>query len=336
MLAPLTTKIPPQSKAYPTWNSPVLSRAEAASNVNASQYMETYERSIGDDTSDAFWADEARKRLSWFKDFTRTRESNFDVREGPIEIEWFGGGELNISYNCVDRHVLAGHGDRTAIIWEGDDSRETRHISYRELQDEVSKLANVLRNDLGVQKGDRISICLPMIPEAVFSMLACARIGAVHSVIFGGFSADAVMGRVVDCQSKVVITADGGLRGNKVVPLKSIVDAALALVPPAEASVESVLVVDRLADSILHHHKAKEPATCYTSPTRDVSYRAAVAAASADCPPESMGSEDPLFILYTSGSTGKPKGVLHSSAGYLLGASMTHEHTFDHREGVSE
>lgn len=302
---------------------PVPNALLNSSNMNREQYEDFYAASTGTG-SDEFWAEQARERLSWMKEFQTTRKSNLDLRNGPISIEWFPDGELNVSQNCIDRHIESGNGDRTAIIWEGDDSGETRHISYKELQKEVSRLANVLKHDLGVEKGDRVSICLPMIPETVFSMLACARIGAVHSVIFGGFSADAVSGRIVDCESKIVITADAGKRGNKIVPLKAIVDEAISLVPPDELTVRSVLVVDRLG-GVASGESVRN--------SRDVSYDAAVEKASSVCEPIPMSSEDPLFILYTSGSTGKPKGVLHTSAGYLLGASMTHEHTFDHRQG---
>eukprot|EP00941_MAST-03F_sp_MAST-3F-sp1_P004043 g4043.t1 len=296
-------------------------------NITAAAYVEKYPASIADGGK-AFWSDEARSRLDWYEDFHTVCSTQTDVRKGPIKIEWYKGGKLNVSANCVDRHVEDGRGSDIAIIWEGDDASESRKISYNELQGEVSRLANVLREELHVKKGDRVSICMPMIPETAIAMLACARIGAVHSIIFGGFSAEAVSGRVVDCQSKVVITADFGMRGGKEVPLKSIVDDALDLIPKGQDTVQSVLVVDRALTSNL-------PSTAkpLSHPSRDKWYHETMANASSNCTPEKMDSEDPLFILYTSGSTGKPKGVVHSTAGYLVGASLTHETSFDHKRG---
>jgi acetyl-CoA synthetase len=309
-------------------------------NVSADEYRELYARSIGDG-ADEFWAAEARSRLEWIADFATTKRAQIDVRKGPVSVEWFGGGQLNVSANCVDRHVAAGLGERAAIVWEGDDASETRRITYAELKSHVEKLAAALRAQ-GIGKGDRVSICLPMIPETAVAMLACARIGAVHSVIFGGFSADAVSGRITDCASKAVITADAGRRGGKVVPLKSIVDEALAQVPAGEETVERVVVVDRDATV----SRAPSSVSCPMTPGRDVWYHDLVAEFDASdaagdpnrgdpnlSAPEPMDAEDPLFVLYTSGSTGKPKGVLHTTAGYLLGASMTHAHTFDHKAG---
>lgn len=318
---------------------PVPSEFAGRANVSPAQYEEMYAASVAGG-GDEFWAGEARSRLEWMQDFSETRNTQLDVREGPIHVEWFRNGQLNVSANCIDRHVARGDGDKTAIIWEGDDAAETRHVSYAELQESVCRLANALKAQ-GVGKGDRVSICLPMIPETAMAMLACARIGAVHSIIFGGFSADAVSGRITDCASKVVITADNGVRGGKNVPLKSVVDEALALVPAAEATVKSVIVVNRelttaaasRGTAAASNSTSSSSFKCEMTSGRDVWYHEAVASASAECAPEAMDSEDPLFILYTSGSTGKPKGVLHTTAGYLLGAAMTHEHTFDHKEG---
>jgi acetyl-CoA synthetase len=261
---------------------------------------------------DAFWRKEAQ-RLEWMKPFTTVKETSFE--EPNFGIRWFGDGELNVSANCLDRHLVE-RGDATAIIWEGDEPGEDRRISYRELHEEVCRLANGLK-DLGMRKGDRVTLYLPMIPEAAVSMLACARIGAIHSVVFGGFSPDSLAGRIQDCDSKLVITADEGLRGGKKVPLKANVDEALKSCP----CVEQVVVVKRTGGG------------APLIEGRDLDYTALIAAASPDCPAEPMNSEDPLFILYTSGSTGKPKGVLHTSAGYLLWVSMTHAYVFDYRPG---
>ena len=261
---------------------------------------------------DLFWAREAQ-RLEWVKPFTKVKEASF--HEADFGIRWFADGELNVSANCLDRH-LAERGEATAIIWEGDEPGEERRISFAELHEQVCRLANALKG-LGIAKGDRVTIYLPMIPEAAVSMLACARIGAIHSVVFGGFSPDSLAGRIQDCDSRLVITADEGLRGGKTVPLKANVGEALAQCP----GVEHVLVVQRTGGggSLL--------------PGRDHLYSELVAAASSQCPAQPMNAEDPLFILYTSGSTGKPKGVLHTSGGYLLWVSMTHRYVFDYRPG---
>ncbi|MFC3421509.1 acetate--CoA ligase [Rhizorhabdus histidinilytica] len=260
-----------------------------------------------------YWLDRAG-RLDWFRFPTKADESSFD--EADFQVKWFADGELNVSVNCIDRH-LAEHGDQVAIVWEPDDPAEApRRFTYAQLHEEVCRLANVLKAH-GVKKGHRVTIYLPMIPEAAFALLACARIGAIHSVVFGGFSPDALAGRIQDCDSSVVITADHGRRGGKLVPLKANVDEALKQC----TSVETVVVV-RATDGAVE-----------MVPGRDVWLDEAIRHVAADCPPERMNAEDPLFILYTSGSTGKPKGVVHTTGGYLLWASLTHELCFDYRRG---
>jgi acetyl-CoA synthetase len=262
--------------------------------------------------ADGFWRREAQ-RLDWMTPFTRTNESSFD--EADFGIKWFADGTLNVSANCIDRH-LATRGDQAAIIWEGDDPGESRVITYAQLHDEVSRFANVLKAN-GVQRGDRVTLYLPMIPEAAFAMLACTRIGAIHSIVFGGFSPDSLASRIRDCDSRLVVTADEGLRGGKRVPLKINVDEALK----SCTSVETVLVIERTGSGVA------------MTAGRDKFYAAERESVTADCPPEEMNAEDPLFILYTSGSTGTPKGVLHTTGGYLLWASMTHDYVFDYRPG---
>ncbi|MCB2013909.1 MAG: acetate--CoA ligase [Sphingobium sp.] len=289
---------------------PVPAEWAAKAKINAERYEDMYARSVSD--PDGFWRQEAQ-RLDWMRPFTKVKNTSFN--EADFGIKWFEDGALNVSANCIDRH-LAERGDKVAILWEGDSPGEGRRITYKELHAEVCRLANALKAN-GVRKGDRVTIYLPMIPEAAFSMLACARIGAIHSVVFGGFSPDSLAGRIEDCDSSLVITADEGLRGGKTVPLKANVDAALEHC----TSVNRVVVVRRTGGDI----KMKDG--------RDIWYHEATARADADCPPEVMNAEDPLFILYTSGSTGKPKGVLHTSGGYLLWVSMTHEYTFDYRPG---
>ena len=277
--------------------------------VNAERYQEMYRRSI--EEPEAFWREESA-RIDWIKPWTKLSECSFN--EADFGIKWFEDGTLNVSVNCIDRH-LDTRGDELAIIWEGDDPAEYRTLTYRQLHNAVCRAGNGLRA-LGVKKGDRVTIYLPMVPEAAIAMLACARIGAIHSVVFAGFSPDALAGRIQDCDSKVVITADGGMRGGKVVRLKDNVDEALKQCP----SVESVMVVGRAGIEI----DMKEG--------RDCSWYAQLSL-SDDCEPEAMNAEDPLFILYTSGSTGKPKGVLHTTGGYLTWAAMTHQYVFDYRPG---
>ncbi|MBN13810.1 MAG: acetate--CoA ligase [Pelagibacterium sp.] len=283
----------------------------AKTSVTAEQYDRMYQRSVSD--PDGFWGEHAL-RIDWIKPFTKVKNTSFEWPD--ISIKWFEDGQLNVAANCIDRH-LAERGDTVAIIFEPDDPKaDARHITYRELHEEVCRFANVLKQ-LGVQKGERVTIYMPMIPEAAYAMLACARIGAVHSVVFGGFSPDALAGRVNDCDSRVIITADEGCRGGKKVPLKVNVDKALADSP----GVEKVLVVRNTGGDI-----AMEDG-------RDVWLHEAAAGVEAVCEPEPMNAEDPLFILYTSGSTGKPKGVLHTNGGYLVYASLTHELTFDYKQG---
>jgi acetyl-CoA synthetase len=281
------------------------------SRLSPETFEEKYARSLAE--PEEFWREEG-KRLDWIKPYTRVKNTTFAWPN--VSIRWFEDGVLNVSANCIDRH-LATRGEQTAIIFEPDDPKdEAQHISYRTLHEEVCRFANVLKG-LGVSKGDRVTIYLPMIPAATYAMLACTRIGAVHSVVFGGFSPDALAGRINDCDSHVVITADEGRRGGKSVPLKANVDKALEACP----GVTKVLVVENTGGAVA------------MSEGRDVWWNEAAAGVSAVCEPEPMNAEDPLFILYTSGSTGQPKGVLHSTAGYLAWASLTHEMVFDPREG---
>lgn len=277
--------------------------------INKEKYDSLYQQSITD--PDGFWAEQAKAFLSWQKPWESVSE--FDFKKGIAK--WFDGGQLNVSENCIDRH-LATRGDQTAIIWEGDDPADSKHITYKELHASVCRLANVLK-DRGVKKGDRVCIYMPMIPEAAYAMLACTRIGAVHSIVFGGFSPDALRDRITDADCQVVITADEGLRASKTVPLKLNTDMALSQCP----NVHTCVVVKRTGANIAWNDMV------------DIWYHDAVEAASPQCRAEVMESEDPLFILYTSGSTGKPKGVLHTTAGYLLQAAMTHKYVFDYQEG---
>ena len=273
-------------------------------------YTAMYAESIAD--PDAFWARHG-KRIDWIRPYSQISDVSYDA--GDLHISWFADGTLNAAANCLDRH-LATRGEQTAIIWEGDDPADSRHITYAELYDEVCRFANVMKAE-GAKKGDRITIYMPMIPEAAVAMLACARIGAVHSVVFGGFSPDALAGRIQDFDSNMVITADEGVRGGRAIPLKANTDAALASCPDCS----KVIVVRRTGGAIDWVEG------------RDVWYHEAMEGASTDCPAEEMNAEDPMFILYTSGSTGKPKGVLHTTGGYMVYASMTHEYVFDYHDG---
>ena len=278
--------------------------------VNDAQYQEMYARSLDD--ADGFWAEHGQ-RIDWIKPYTKVKNTHYG--KDDVSIKWYEDGTLNACVNCVDRHVEK-RGDQVAIIWEGDEPDQDAKITYRQLHEEVCKFANVLKAQ-GVKKGDRVTIYMPMIVEATYAMLACARIGAVHSVVFGGFSPDALAGRILDCESTCVITADEGVRGGKSIPLKANTDAALTQCP----DVTSVIVVQRTASGVAMQDG------------RDVWYHDEKAKVDADCPAEEMNAEDPLFILYTSGSTGKPKGVLHTTGGYMVYASMTHQYVFDYKDG---
>ena len=278
--------------------------------ADKAKYQEMYARSIKD--PNGFWAEQA-KRIDWIKPFTKVKNTSFDPHN--VSIKWFEDGTLNIAYNCVDRH-LAKRGDQTAIIWEGDDPKDDKKITYKELHAEVCKFANVLKAR-GVKKGDRVTIYMPMIPEAAISMLACARIGAIHSVVFGGFSPDSLAGRISDCKSPIIVTADEGVRGGRKIPLKVNADAAA----DKAGGVTSIIVVRRTGEKV--NMKAG----------RDVYYDEIAKTVSADCPCEEMNAEDPLFILYTSGSTGKPKGVLHTTGGYAVYTAITHQYVFDYHDG---
>ncbi|ACL59647.1 acetate--CoA ligase [Methylobacterium nodulans] len=284
----------------------------ARAHIDEAKYKAWYDASIND--PEGFWREHG-KRIDWFKPYTRVKETSF----GPdnVSIRWFADGITNVAHNCIDRH-LASRGDQVAIIWEGDDPADTRRITYRELHAQVGRMANVLRNR-GVAKGDRVTIYLPMIPEAAVAMLACARLGAIHSVVFGGFSPDSLAGRIQGCASRLIITADEGLRGGRTVPLKANVDAAIARLPAD--SVDHVIVVRRTGGAV-----AMEPG-------RDVYYDAAAREVTEECPAAHVEAEHPLFLLYTSGSTGQPKGVVHTTGGYLVYAAMTHQYVFDYHEG---
>jgi len=286
--------------------------AEWAKNsyINQSSYEAKYKNSI--DNNEKFWAEEG-KRIHWFKPYTKTKEVTYSTKK--VSIKWFYDGTTNVSYNCIDRH-LPKRAKQTAIIFEGDDPKESKNITYQELSDEVCKLANGLK-EIGVKRGDRVTIYMPMVPEGVYAMLACTRIGAIHSVVFGGFSPDSIVNRILDCKSEFVITADEGLRGQKVIPLKKNIDEALKKCP----NVKKCIVLKRTGGNVPFDSK------------RDVWYHELTSKMSTTCKPEEMNAEDPLFILYTSGSTGKPKGALHTTGGYLVYASMTHQYIFDYKDG---
>jgi len=289
---------------------PVPADAKARAFVDDAKYQEMYKRSVDDPVG--FWAEHG-KRIDWIKPFTKVKNTSYDPHN--VSIKWFEDGTTNVSMNCIDRH-LAKRGDQVAIIWEGDNPAESEHITYKQLHERVSKLANVFKAH-GVAKGDTVTIYLPMIPEAAYAMLACARIGAVHSIVFGGFSPDSLAARIEGCKSKLVITADEGLRGGRKVPLKVNADEAAN----KAGCVKTMVVVKRTGGKI------------DWVDGRDVWYGDEVAKVSADCAPAEMKAEDPLFMLYTSGSTGAPKGVVHTTGGYLVYASMTHQYVFDYHEG---
>ena len=293
-----------ESKIYP-----VPEQFAKTAHINSEQYEAMYQQSIED--PDGFWAAQAKEFIDWTKDWDKVQEWNFDTGH----IRWFEGGKLNVSYNCLDRH-LDTRGDQVALLWEGDDPAVDKKITYRELHEEVCKFSNVLKAR-GVNKGDRVCIYMPMVTEAAVAMLACTRIGAVHSIVFGGFSPDSLRDRILDSDCQTLITADEGVRGGKAVALKSNADKALAECP----NVHSCVVIRRTSGDVDWQDG------------RDVWYDEMMTEASPDCPPEEMDAEDPMFILYTSGSTGKPKGVLHTTGGYLLFAAMTHKYVFDYHDG---
>ena len=292
---------------------PVPAQLAESAWIDKAGYEDMYRRSIED--NEGFWSEQGQ-RIDWMKPFTQVKDVSFDRED--LHIRWYQDGTLNVCANCIDRH-LPEKADQVAIIWEGDDPSVDRKVTYAELHESVCRFANVLKK-LGIEKGDRVTIYLPMIPEAAYAMLACARIGAIHSVVFGGFSPDALAGRIIDCESKLVITSDEGVRGGRKIPLKKNVDAAVAIDGVTDV-LESVLVVRKTGAEVGWDND------------RDVWLDSLMAQVSADCPPVEMGAEDPLFILYTSGSTGKPKGVLHTTGGYLVYAAMTHQYVFDYHPG---
>ncbi|ESZ18724.1 acetate--CoA ligase [Mesorhizobium sp. L48C026A00] len=292
-------------RVQPAWKKNAL--------IDNDTYLKWYADSVKN--PDKFWGKHG-KRIDWFRPYSKVKNTSFD---GKVSIKWFEDGQTNVSWNCIDRH-LKKRGDQTAIIWEGDNPYDDRKITYNELYRHVCRLANVMKKH-GVRKGDRVTIYMPMIPEAAYAMLACTRIGAIHSVVFGGFSPDALAGRIVDCESTFVITADEGLRGGKSIPLKENTDKAIDIAAKNFVMVNKVVVVRRTGAKV------------GWAPGRDVWYHDEMATVEAECKPEKMKAEDPLFILYTSGSTGKPKGVLHTTAGYLVYVSMTHQYVFDYHDG---
>ncbi|PRX08365.1 UNVERIFIED_ORG: acetyl-coenzyme A synthetase [Martelella mediterranea] len=292
---------------------PVLKQAKTRALIDANKYEKWYQESV--EEPEIFW-DRHGRRIDWFKPYTKIKNTSF---KGRVSIKWFEDGQTNVSYNCIDRHLKT-HGEQTAIIWEGDNPYIDKKITYNQLYDQVCRMANVMKK-YGVKKGDRVTIYMPMVPEAVYAMLACARIGAIHSVVFAGFSPEALAGRIVDCESTFVITCDQGVRGGKPIQLKENVDLAIDIAAKQYVLVNHVLCVRRTGG---HVGWARG---------RDMWYHEEIKTVKGDCPPVKMKAEDPLFILYTSGSTGKPKGVLHTTGGYLVWASMTHEYVFDYKEG---
>ncbi|MCT8268595.1 acetate--CoA ligase [Afifella sp. JA880] len=282
--------------------------------IDWDKYQDMYARSVED--PNGFWGEQAQ-RIDWIKPFTKVKNTSYDYHN--VSIKWFEDGTLNASVNCIDRH-LADRADQVAIIWEGDEPSDDKHITYRQLHEYVCRLANVMKAH-GVKKGDRVTIYMPMIPEAAYAMLACARIGAIHSVVFGGFSPDSLANRIEDCRSDFIITADEGVRGGRKIPLKANTDKAIERAEKDGASVRNVLVVKRTGGNVT----MKEG--------RDLWYHEEIEKVDADCPAEEMGAEDPLFILYTSGSTGKPKGVMHTTGGYMVYTSITHQYVFDYHDG---
>ncbi|MEM8541143.1 MAG: acetate--CoA ligase, partial [Pseudomonadota bacterium] len=291
----------------------VLPAAKKRALIDNDTYLKWYKQSVKN--PEKFWAKHG-KRIDWFKPYKKVKNTNFS---GKVSIKWFEDGVTNVAYNCIDRH-LKKRGNQTAIIWEGDNPFDDKKITYNELYDKVCRLANVMKSN-GVKKGDRVTLYMPMIPEAAYAMLACARIGAIHSIVFGGFSPDALAGRIVGCESTFIITADEGLRGGKTIPLKANTDKAIEIAAKGGVEVKKVVVVQRTCGQI------------DWSEGRDIWYHEETIKAKPDCPPAKMKAEDPLFILYTSGSTGQPKGVLHTTGGYLVYASMTHEYVFDYHDG---
>ena len=292
------------NKVNKTWSE--------SSHINRKTYDDLYAESI--DSPETFWRKHGQ-RIDWIKPYTKVKNTSY--KKNNVSIQWFEDGTLNISANCIDRH-LEHNSQKKAIIWESDDGELTRIYTYQQLYEEVSKFGNILKN-IGTKKGDRVTIYMPMIPEATFAMLACARIGAIHSVVFGGFSPEALAGRIHDCKSKIIITADEGIRGGKIIPLKENVDDAIKIANGLGTVVEKSLVIQRTGNKISWDSSI------------DTWYHDEIEKVSGSCPPEEMAAEDPLFILYTSGSTGKPKGVLHTTAGYIVYASMTHEYIFDYK-----